>query len=108
LLIAWEPHCLEKHIQLLINSIKKGIADADQDARLFSRKAFWSFHAHFPQQANKLLDSLDARTQNLLNKDSIGSQFGSQKSLKDASYNSLGCDLTDDKYASMNLRPLEK
>jgi CLIP-associating protein 1/2 len=97
LMVAWETHCLEKHIQLLINSIKKGIADADQDARSFSRKAFWSFHSHFPQQANKVLESLDSRTQNLLNKDSIGSQFGSQRSLKEASLNSLSCDIPDDR-----------
>ncbi len=46
--------------------------------------------------ANNLLQSLDARTQKLLSGGAVGSQFGSQKSLKDASFQS-NVDVTDDR-----------
>ncbi len=34
----WPTYNLEKHIALLQDAIKKGISDADPDARQFSRK----------------------------------------------------------------------
>ena len=82
LLQTWETHHLEKHVQLLQTCIKKGIADADQEARVLSRKAFWSFSSHYPTLADNLLASLDAKTQKLLQSGSQGA-FGSVKSLKD-------------------------
>jgi CLIP-associating protein 1/2 len=38
LLHSWSTHALEKHIALLQEAIKKGIADADPEARLCARK----------------------------------------------------------------------
>ena len=38
ILQAWDTHHFEKHIQLIQTCIKKGMADADQDARTFGRK----------------------------------------------------------------------
>jgi CLIP-associating protein 1/2 len=38
LLQTWETYHLEKHVQLIQTCIKKGIADADQEARVFARK----------------------------------------------------------------------
>ena len=38
LLETWETHHLDKHVNLISSSIKKGIQDADQEARVFSRK----------------------------------------------------------------------
>jgi hypothetical protein len=38
LLQTWEIYHLEKHVQLIQTCIKKGLADADQEARVFSRK----------------------------------------------------------------------
>lgn len=34
----WPTHYLEKHIALLQDAIKKGISDADPDARQISRR----------------------------------------------------------------------
>ncbi len=82
LLDTWETHHLEKHVNLIANSIKKGISDADQEARVFARKAFWSFSAHYSTAADSLLNSFDAKTQKLLQNGSQGA-FGSVKSLKD-------------------------
>jgi len=38
LLHTWPTNCLEKHVAILAEAIKKGIADADPDARVFARK----------------------------------------------------------------------
>ncbi len=38
LLHTWPTHTLRKHVATLQEAIKKGIADADPDARQFSRK----------------------------------------------------------------------
>lgn len=37
-LSSWSTHSLEKHVVLLSDSIKKGVADADPEARVSSRK----------------------------------------------------------------------
>jgi len=79
IMATWPPHTLERHVNILQESIKKGIADADPEARLCSRRsvtfetmtclranfccfffrAFWGFQSHFPDQADSLLNSLD-------------------------------------------------
>ena len=38
LLHTWPTHILEKHIAILQEAIKKGISDADSEARSFARK----------------------------------------------------------------------
>ncbi|XP_050313911.1 CLIP-associating protein 1-A isoform X2 [Anthonomus grandis grandis] len=55
----WPTHPLEKHVALLQDCIKKGVADADPEARVSSRKAFRGFRDHFPEQADFLLQSLE-------------------------------------------------
>ncbi|KAK9712512.1 CLASP N terminal [Popillia japonica] len=59
MLTHWSKHSLEKHIPILQDAVKKGIADADPDARVSSRKAFRGFRDHFPDQAEALLQSLE-------------------------------------------------
>ncbi|KAL8570188.1 hypothetical protein ACOMHN_030983 [Nucella lapillus] len=66
LLHSWATHTLEKHIALLQDSIRRGISDADSEARAFSRKAFWGFSEHFKSQADALLGSLDPSKQKML------------------------------------------
>ena len=46
-------------MSILQEAIKKGIADADPDARSFARKAYWGFADHFKDQADVLLSSLE-------------------------------------------------
>lgn len=86
LLQTWETHTLDKHVQLIQTCIKKAIVDADQEARVFARKAFWSFSSHYPSLSDSLLLSLDLKTQKLLQTGSQGA-FGSVKSLKDGGMN---------------------
>lgn len=38
LLVTWPTHPMEKHVGILSDAIKKGISDADPEARAFSRK----------------------------------------------------------------------
>ncbi|XP_017770144.1 PREDICTED: CLIP-associating protein isoform X3 [Nicrophorus vespilloides] len=59
ILSNWQTNPLEKHIAILQESVKKGIADADPEARVISRKAFRGFRDHFPEQAEVLLQSLE-------------------------------------------------
>jgi CLIP-associating protein 1/2 len=80
LLQVWETDCLLKHQTLIAQAIKKGISDADQDARSYSRKAFWSYHAHFSTQAQKLLESLEPKYQKLL-QSGANDRYGSVRSV---------------------------
>ena len=66
MLHTWPTHNLEKHVALLGDSIKKGIADADPDARTFARKAYWGFADHFKDQADSLMSGLDPSYKRLL------------------------------------------
>lgn len=59
ILRTWPTHALERHITILQDSIKKGIADADSDARVLSRKAYWGLCEHFPEQGEILLNKLE-------------------------------------------------
>lgn len=60
MLSQWDNVYLDKHAQLIHNVIKKGLSDADADARSHARKAFGLFRDHFPLLADALLSSLDA------------------------------------------------
>ncbi|XP_046355609.2 CLIP-associating protein 1-like isoform X22 [Haliotis rufescens] len=66
LLHTWPTHSLEKHIAILQDCIKRGISDADSEARAFSRKGFWGFAEHFRDQADALLNTLDSSKQKML------------------------------------------
>ncbi|PVD35984.1 hypothetical protein C0Q70_02954 [Pomacea canaliculata] len=66
LLHSWGTHTLEKHIAILQDAIRRGISDADSEARAFARKAFWGFAEHFKSQADALLGSLDVSKQKML------------------------------------------
>ncbi|CAH1111377.1 unnamed protein product [Psylliodes chrysocephalus] len=59
ILTQWPRHPLERHIPTLQEAIKTGVADADPEARVISRRAFRGFRDHFPDQAEQLLQSLD-------------------------------------------------
>ncbi|XP_075218993.1 CLIP-associating protein isoform X2 [Lycorma delicatula] len=59
ILHSWSTHMIEKHVAIVQDAIKKGIADADSEARSLARKAFWGFKNHFPEQSESLLKSLD-------------------------------------------------
>jgi len=59
ILRTWPTQALKRHITILQDSIKKGIADADSDARVLSRRAYWGFRKHFPEQGYILLNKLE-------------------------------------------------
>ncbi|GAA28694.2 CLIP-associating protein 1, partial [Clonorchis sinensis] len=73
---TWPVNVLEKHLGLLQDSLRRGIYDADQEARGFSRRAFPLFAEKFPDQANSLLQNLDAQKRKLIEKDLIGIGLG--------------------------------
>ncbi|XP_078460106.1 CLIP-associating protein 2-like [Lampetra planeri] len=55
----WQTAALERHVGLLVDTVRKGITDADSDARLEARKAYWGLHNHAPGAAKAMLTSLE-------------------------------------------------
>ncbi|XP_008420108.1 CLIP-associating protein 2 isoform X20 [Poecilia reticulata] len=66
LLQEWQTHSLEKHTAVLVESIKKGIRDADSEARVEARKAYWGLRNHFPGETDALYNSLESSYQRTL------------------------------------------
>ncbi|XP_078254426.1 CLIP-associating protein 2 isoform X24 [Rhinoraja longicauda] len=59
LLQEWQTHSLERHVTVLVETIKKGISDADAEARQEARKTYWSLRNHFPGETDALYNSLE-------------------------------------------------
>ncbi|KAK5874794.1 hypothetical protein CesoFtcFv8_027350 [Champsocephalus esox] len=66
LLQEWQISSLERHGTVLMETIKKGIHDADAEARSVARKCYWSYQAHFRREADQLFQSLEASYQKAL------------------------------------------
>uniref|UniRef100_A0A4W4GAQ8 TOG domain-containing protein n=1 Tax=Electrophorus electricus TaxID=8005 RepID=A0A4W4GAQ8_ELEEL len=66
LLQEWQTHSLERHAAVLVESIKKGIRDADSEARVEARKSYWGLRSHFPGEAESLYNSLEQSYQKTL------------------------------------------
>ncbi|KAL3999797.1 hypothetical protein ACER0C_007568 [Sarotherodon galilaeus] len=66
LLQEWQTNCLERHGTVLMETIKKGIHDADAEARSVARKCYWSFHSHFSREAEQLFQGLESSYQKAL------------------------------------------
>ncbi|XP_042300986.1 CLIP-associating protein 1 isoform X8 [Sceloporus undulatus] len=69
LLQEWQTHSLERHISVVAETIKKGIHDADSEARIKARKCYWGFHSHFSREAEHLFNSLESSYQKALQSD---------------------------------------
>ncbi|XP_045143366.1 CLIP-associating protein 1 [Echinops telfairi] len=98
LLQEWQTHSLERHISVLAETIKKGIHDADSEARIEARKCYWGFHSHFSKEAEHLYQNLESSYQKALqshlkNSDSIVSLPQSDRS-SSSSQESLNRPLT--------------
>ncbi|XP_071512312.1 CLIP-associating protein 2 isoform X4 [Panulirus ornatus] len=87
---TWPTHSMEKHVGILGESIKKGITDADPEARAFSRKAYWGFADHFKDEADKLLNSLDPSYKKMLQGEMGMSNSSSSQSLHNSQSKSAG------------------
>ncbi|XP_032988350.1 CLIP-associating protein 2 isoform X43 [Rhinolophus ferrumequinum] len=59
LLQEWQTHSLERHAAVLVETIKKGIHDADAEARVEARKTYMGLRNHFPGEAETLYNSLE-------------------------------------------------
>uniref|UniRef100_A0A1A7XCN1 Cytoplasmic linker associated protein 1a n=1 Tax=Iconisemion striatum TaxID=60296 RepID=A0A1A7XCN1_9TELE len=47
MLQEWQTNTLERHVAVLTETIKKGIHDADSEARSIARKCYWGFHDRY-------------------------------------------------------------
>ncbi|XP_041724625.2 CLIP-associating protein 1-A isoform X11 [Coregonus clupeaformis] len=66
LLLEWQTHTLERHVTVLTETIKKGIHDADSEARSVARKCYWGFHGHYSREAEHLFQALESSYQKAL------------------------------------------
>ncbi|XP_008576778.1 PREDICTED: CLIP-associating protein 2 isoform X1 [Galeopterus variegatus] len=66
LLQEWQTHSLERHAAVLVETIKKGIHDADAEARVEARKTYMGLRSHFPGEAETLYNSLEPSYQKSL------------------------------------------
>ncbi|CAH0551193.1 unnamed protein product [Brassicogethes aeneus] len=71
ILTQWSTYPLERHVAALQEAVKKGIADADPEARQCSRRAFKGLRVHFPEQAEVILQSLDPSHRRAVQGDSM-------------------------------------
>ncbi|XP_074801562.1 CLIP-associating protein 2 isoform X30 [Natator depressus] len=66
LLQEWQTHSLERHATVLVETIKKGIHDADAEARVEARKTYLGLRSHFPGEAEALYNNLEPSYQRSL------------------------------------------
>nr|XP_054591260.1 CLIP-associating protein 1 isoform X3 [Nothobranchius furzeri] len=66
ILQEWQTSGLERHGAVLMETIKKGIHDADADARSVARKCYWGFYGHFSREAELLFQGLESSYQRAL------------------------------------------
>uniref|UniRef100_A0A674K1P6 TOG domain-containing protein n=1 Tax=Terrapene triunguis TaxID=2587831 RepID=A0A674K1P6_9SAUR len=98
LLQEWQTHSLERHATVLVETIKKGIHDADAEARVEARKTYLGLRSHFPGEAEALYNNLEPSYQRSLqtylkNSGSIASLPQSDRS-SSSSQESLKFDFT--------------
>ncbi|XP_030283927.1 CLIP-associating protein 1a isoform X36 [Sparus aurata] len=66
MLQEWHTNTLERHVAVLTETIKKGIHDADSEARSIARKCYWGFHSHYSREAEHLFQALESTYQKAL------------------------------------------
>ncbi|XP_056295009.1 CLIP-associating protein 1a isoform X32 [Pseudoliparis swirei] len=66
ILQEWHTNTLERHVAVLTDTIKKGIHDADSEARAIARKCYWGFHGHYSREAEHLFQALESTYQKAL------------------------------------------
>ncbi|XP_057709038.1 CLIP-associating protein 1a isoform X13 [Corythoichthys intestinalis] len=66
MLQEWHTNTLERHVAVLTETIKKGIHDADSEARSIARKCYWGFHGHYSREAEHLFQTLESTYQKAL------------------------------------------
>ncbi|CAJ1087442.1 CLIP-associating protein 1-B-like isoform X5 [Xyrichtys novacula] len=66
MLQEWQTSSLERHSTVLMETIKKGVHDADAEARSVARKCYWGFHGHFRREAEQLFQGLESSYQKAL------------------------------------------
>uniref|UniRef100_A0A8C7KYH2 Cytoplasmic linker associated protein 1 n=1 Tax=Oncorhynchus kisutch TaxID=8019 RepID=A0A8C7KYH2_ONCKI len=93
LLQEWQTNSLERNVAVLTETIKKGVHDADSEARSVARKCYWTFHGHFSREAEQLFQALESSYQKALqshmkSSDSILSLPASDRSSSSSQENS--------------------
>ncbi|KAL7061856.1 hypothetical protein AAHC03_0167 [Spirometra sp. Aus1] len=64
----WPVNVIDRYMGLFQEALRKGISDADQDARSASRRAFQSFAMKFPDESRALLQNLEPAQRKMIEK----------------------------------------
>lgn len=72
----------DDNVHQLQTALRRGMEDADAEARAFAREAFYAFHEQFPKEGEELLNQLDVSKRRML--EGNLSRSSSQSSLKSA------------------------
>lgn len=89
LLVNWDTSTIKPRISDIEDAIRKGISDADVEARAAMRRAFWHYHGHFRDKAESLLKSFDPSKQKQLENDRNLSNLGPAKPLSSGRFVSV-------------------
>ncbi|CAL8383767.1 unnamed protein product, partial [Arctogadus glacialis] len=66
MLLEWPTNTMERHVAVLTETIRKGIHDADSEARYIARRCYWGFHCHYSREAEHLFQALESSYQKAL------------------------------------------
>ncbi|XP_056432003.1 CLIP-associating protein 1a isoform X2 [Gadus chalcogrammus] len=66
MLLEWPTNTMERHVAVLTETIRKGIHDADSEARYIARRCYWGFHGHYSREAEHLFQALESSYQKAL------------------------------------------
>ncbi|CAH3023339.1 unnamed protein product, partial [Porites evermanni] len=78
-LVHWDASTIKPRISEIEEALRKGISDADAEARAATRRAFWHYHELFRDKAESLLKSFDVSKQKQLENDRNLSNLGPTK-----------------------------
>ncbi|XP_073237164.1 CLIP-associating protein 1-A-like isoform X3 [Porites lutea] len=78
-LVHWDASTIKPRISEIEEALRKGISDADAEARSATRRAFWHYHELFRDKAESLLKSFDVSKQKQLENDRNLSNLGPTK-----------------------------
>ena len=66
MLQRWSDPAIEKSIQAVDDAIRKGMKDANSEARAAARRCYWAISPRWPDRAQRILASIDPSTHRLL------------------------------------------
>eukprot|EP01052_Picozoa_sp_SAG31_P021904 SAG31_NODE_1718_length_7457_cov_3.659418_3_plen_532_part_00 len=68
----WSTPAIERSLDVAEDAIRRGMSDANGEARAAARRSFWAYKPRWPERANRVMATLDGSTQRLLLEEEFG------------------------------------